>query len=114
MECDTAVSYTHLLHLEMSEEKTKITNSQDKARFLGYDITTAKNSALKYDSKHQLRKTNTGRIKLYAQRDKWQGNMGFTPQRKYGSHDRRGNSVASKCGNQRNVQLLFHCHFCHT
>lgn len=29
------------LHLEMSEEKTKITHSQDKARFLGYDITTA-------------------------------------------------------------------------
>ena len=24
------------LHLEMSEEKTKITHSQDKARFLGY------------------------------------------------------------------------------
>ena len=30
----------------MSEKKTKITHSQDKARFLGYDITTAKNSAL--------------------------------------------------------------------
>ena len=25
----------------MSEKKTKITHSQDKARFLGYDITTA-------------------------------------------------------------------------
>ena len=63
------------LHLEMSEEKTKITHSQDKARFLGYDITTAKNSALMYDSKHQLRKTHTGRIKLYAPRDKWQGKL---------------------------------------
>ena len=59
----------------MSEKKTKITHSQDKARFLGYDITTAKNSALKYDSKHQLRKTHTGRIKLYAPRDKWQGKL---------------------------------------
>ena len=63
------------LHLEMSEEKTKITHSQDKARFLGYDITTAKNSALMYDSKHQLRKTHTGRIKLYAPKDKWQGKL---------------------------------------
>lgn len=63
------------LHLEMSEEKTKITHSQDKARFLGYDITTAKKSALMYDSKHQLRKTHTGRIKLYAPRDKWQGKL---------------------------------------
>ena len=59
----------------MSEEKTKITHSQDKARFLGYDITTTKNSALMYDSKHQLRKTHTGRIKLYAPRDKWQAKL---------------------------------------
>lgn len=59
----------------MSEDKTKITHSQDKARFLGYDITTAKNSALMYDSKHQLRKTHTGRIKLYAPRDKWQAKL---------------------------------------
>ena len=60
------------LHLEMSDEKTKITHGTDKARFLGYDITTSKNSALMYDKKHQLRKTHTGVIKLYAPRDKWQ------------------------------------------
>ena len=36
----------------MSEKKTKITHSQDKARFLGYDITTAKNSALMQSSGH--------------------------------------------------------------
>lgn len=60
------------LHLEMSEEKTKITHGQDKARFLGYDITTSKNTALMYDKRHQLRKTHSGVIKLYAPRDKWQ------------------------------------------
>ena len=27
---------------------------------------------------------------------------------------KRGNSVASKCGNQRNVQLLFHCRKCNS
>ena len=63
------------LHLEMSTEKTKITHNSDKARFLGYDITTARNSALMYDSKHQLRKTHTGRIKLYAPKDKWQAKL---------------------------------------
>lgn len=63
------------LKLEMSEEKTKITHNQNKARFLGYDITTAKKSSLMYDSKHQLRKTQTGRIKLYAPRDKWQAKL---------------------------------------
>lgn len=63
------------LHLEMSDSKTKITHGQDKARFLGYDITTAKKPALMYDSKNQLRKTETGTIKLYAPKDKWQGKL---------------------------------------
>lgn len=60
------------LHLEMSDAKTKITHGTDKARFLGYDITTSRRSALMYDKKHQLRKTQTGVIKLYVPRDKWQ------------------------------------------
>lgn len=63
------------LHLEMSDTKTKITHSRDKARFLGYDITTARKSALMYDKKHQLRKTQTGTIKLYAPREKWQSKL---------------------------------------
>lgn len=63
------------LHLEMSDAKTKITHGTDKARFLGYDITTSKNSALMYDKKHQLRKTHTGVIKLYVPKDKWQGKL---------------------------------------
>ena len=80
------------LHLEMSEEKTKITHSQDKARFLGYDITTAKHTALKYDSKHQLRRYHRGRIKLYAPRDKWQKKL-----IEYGAlkirYDKEGNEI---------------------
>lgn len=63
------------LHLEMSDSKTKITHGQDKARFLGYDITTAKKPALMYDSKNQLRKTQSGTIKLYAPKDKWQNKL---------------------------------------
>ena len=63
------------LHLEMSENKTKITHSKDKARFLGYDVTTSRKSGMMYDSKNQLRKTHTGLIKLYAPRDKWQNKL---------------------------------------
>ena len=32
------------LHLELSMEKTLITNAKDKAKFLGYDITVSKRS----------------------------------------------------------------------
>ena len=63
------------LHLEMSEEKTKITHSKDKARFLGYDITISKHHAIMYDSKHQSRKTHTGRIKLYVPNEKWKSKL---------------------------------------
>ena len=56
----------------MSDTKTKITHSKEKARFLGYDIITSRRSALMYDKKHQLRKTHTGVIKLYVPKEKWQ------------------------------------------
>ena len=63
------------LRLEMSDEKTKITHGKDKARFLGFDITTSKNNALIYDSRNQCRRTQTGSVKLYAPRDKWQSKL---------------------------------------
>src|SRR5208282_4960586 len=59
------------LKLEMSDEKTLITHAQDKARFLGYDITLSK-------SNHAARKCNgviardfTERVKLYVPKEAW-------------------------------------------
>lgn len=34
------------LHLELSMEKTLITNAKDKAKFLGYDITVSKGARI--------------------------------------------------------------------
>lgn len=59
------------LHLELSLEKTLITNSLDKAKFLGYEITVSKRS------KHFTRRANgqyrfeDGVIKLYVLKEKW-------------------------------------------
>lgn len=63
------------LHLEMSENKTKITHGKEKARFLGYDITTSKRPSLLYDIKGQQRRVCTGTVKLYVPRDKWQSKL---------------------------------------
>lgn len=63
------------LHLEMSENKTKITHGKEKARFLGYDITTSKRPGLLYDIKGRQRRVCTGTVKLYAPRDKWQSKL---------------------------------------
>lgn len=59
------------LKLELSEEKTLITHSTDKARFLGYDVTLTdnKNEFITY-SKGRTRRCS-GRVKLYLPKDKW-------------------------------------------
>ena len=61
--------------LEMSEEKTKITHCQDKARFLSYDITVSNTSMVKKDKLGQMRKCYTGIVKLYVPREKWQSKL---------------------------------------
>ena len=63
----------------MSEKKTKITHSQDKARFLGYDITTAKNSALMQSSGHTEMPIQAVRQEQPVPDDKGaSGNMDYT------------------------------------
>lgn len=63
------------LKLEMSEEKTKITHCQNKARFLSYDITVSKSSGIKKDKLGQMRKCHTGVVKLYVPREKWMAKL---------------------------------------
>ncbi|MFI3228293.1 MAG: reverse transcriptase domain-containing protein [Clostridia bacterium] len=63
------------LKLELSVEKTLITHSEEKARFLGYDVTTSKKS------KHFIRKNNgkyrmsEGIIKLYIPKEIWRNKL---------------------------------------
>ncbi|WP_243638760.1 reverse transcriptase/maturase family protein [Lucifera butyrica] len=64
------------LKLELSSEKTLVTHATDKARFLGYDVTTSKPSS------ETIQKCNgticrrpTGVIKLYVPKEKWVKNL---------------------------------------
>lgn len=59
------------LKLELSEEKTLITHSKEKARFLGFDITTSKRSKEFIKRPNGRFRMNAGIIKLYVPRDKW-------------------------------------------
>jgi group II intron reverse transcriptase/maturase len=63
------------LKLTMSEEKTKITHCKDKARFLGYDITTMRNSTLKRNKNGVLYRVGTGKIALYVPYEKWRDKL---------------------------------------
>jgi hypothetical protein len=63
------------LHLKMSDEKTKITHTGDRARFLGYDVTVsrAQNAVKKKDGRTQ--RCHSYVVKLLVPREKWVGKL---------------------------------------
>ena len=60
------------LKLELSTEKTLITNSKKKARFLGFDICTSDSQQSILNKNGVRSRYQKGRIKLYLPREKWQ------------------------------------------
>lgn len=63
------------LKLEMSEKKTKITHTGDRARFLGYDITVSRNQQKKKKANGKTQRCQTGVVKLLVPREKWVGKL---------------------------------------
>lgn len=63
------------LKLELSEEKTLITNSKNKARFLGYDVTVCNDNSLAKVKGRGTTRIYTNKIKLYLPKDKWIGKL---------------------------------------
>lgn len=63
------------LKLELSDEKTLVTNSRDKARFLGFDVYVAQNDSLKKDKNGHTRRSRSGKVRLYVPREKWQNKL---------------------------------------
>lgn len=59
------------LNLEMSGEKTLITHSKKKARFLGYDITIKRNNTPKRNRNGILKRVYNNAVKLYVPKEVW-------------------------------------------
>jgi len=59
------------LHLTMSEEKTHITHSSEKVRYLGYDIRVSRSQDTKRVIKKGLQRVWYGKVQLYMPKDKW-------------------------------------------
>jgi group II intron reverse transcriptase/maturase len=59
------------LKLELSDEKTLITHAQDKARFLGYNVTLSKSNHAAKKSNGVLARDFTERVKLYVPKEAW-------------------------------------------
>lgn len=60
------------LQLELSDEKTLITNAQDKARFLGYDICAYADGGFIIDKNGRKMRSRNSKIKLLVPHEKWQ------------------------------------------
>jgi len=60
------------LQLELSDEKTLITNAQEKARFLGYDISAYADAGFIIDKNGRKMRSRNSKIKLLVPHEKWQ------------------------------------------
>lgn len=64
VKADIARFMSEKLRLELSDEKTLITNAQDKAKFLGYEISVRKSEAKKRTKKGYLSRVFNGAVVL--------------------------------------------------
>ena len=63
------------LHLTLSEEKTKVTHSSEKVRYLGYDISVSRSDDVSRDKNGTLRRMHYGRVRFPIPHEKWQGKL---------------------------------------
>lgn len=63
------------LGLTLSMEKTKITHSAEKARFLGYDICISRSQEVRKLSTGRKARIYSGAVMLYAPYDKWSAKL---------------------------------------
>jgi hypothetical protein len=80
VKADLTVFLKDKLGLILSSEKTKITYSAEKARFLGYDIAISKSQEIVKRKDGQKQRGYTGAVKLYAPHEKWESKL-----REYGA-----------------------------
>lgn len=72
---DVKIFLWETLKLEMSDAKTKVTHTGDRARFLGYDITVSRSQNLKKKADGRVQRCQTGVVKLLVPREKWAGKL---------------------------------------
>lgn len=59
------------LHLDMSEEKTKVTHSSESVRYLGYDFKVIHSKNVKRCENGDMKRVWHGKVFLYVPKEKW-------------------------------------------
>lgn len=63
------------LKLTLSDEKTKVTHSSEKMRYLGYDMAVSRSKATKRDKNGALKRPYYGKVFLYLPHEKWENKL---------------------------------------
>lgn len=63
------------LKLTLSDEKTKVTHSSEKVRYLGYDMAVCRSKSAKRDKNGALKRPWYGKVFLYVPHEKWEGKL---------------------------------------
>ncbi len=63
------------LKLKLSDAKTKITHTGERARFLGYDITVSRDQTVKKVGNGKEQRTHSYVVRLLVPREKWVGKL---------------------------------------
>ncbi|MDL2234981.1 group II intron reverse transcriptase/maturase [Christensenellaceae bacterium OttesenSCG-928-L17] len=63
------------LRLTLSDEKTKVTHSSEKVRYLGYDMAVCRSKSTKRDKNGALKRPWYGKVFLYVPHEKWEGKL---------------------------------------
>jgi group II intron reverse transcriptase/maturase len=63
------------LKLTLSEEKTKVTHSSEKVRYLGYDMAVCRSKSTKRDKNGALKRPWYGKVFLYVPHEKWENKL---------------------------------------
>lgn len=68
---DIKIFLQEKLHLEMSEEKTKVTHSSKPVRYLGYDFKVIHSKNMKRCKNGDMKRVWYGKVFLYMPKEKW-------------------------------------------
>ena len=66
---------TEQLKLTLSDEKTKVTHSSEKVRYLGYDMAVCRSKSTKRDKNGALKRPWYGKVFLYVPHEKWENKL---------------------------------------
>lgn len=72
---DIKIFLRDTLKLTLSDEKTKVSHSNDLIRYLGYDFTISRSSDAKRKKGGTLQRVWYGKVRLYVPHEKWEGKL---------------------------------------